>query len=509
MDAIGLLLGQRASSDLVGPQQDVCMVSAVLQHQRVAVILADFGLSSQPEEPDVLVVRRRITEHGRSQSWLNDQPVTVTVLTQVMRQLVICFAQHAHIQLSDHHEQYRLIDSAGDHDALLHDYRQSHLEVRRLLQRRDELIAGAQNSVKELDYHQFLLNEFDQLSPQPGELSQLLQDQRLLADAETWQTVAGQNAQQLVEHDDALVSLIAKIAQSLSQAPDEHLSQAETLCWEAQELLKEAGQLCLQAQDRLQADPQRLSWIDDRLAGYDVLQRKHGETEQEILQAWEVCAERVQALSQLGEEREKITDQLKDAESKREQLGIRLTQVRSQIAKRLLKDIHQQLANLGMPKATLSWHDGLVQPSEHAWQHQYLMVQTNPGVPAGPVGDLASGGEASRIMLAISAATAAGHQPALMIFDEVDSGVGGRLGRAIGQNLAKLAQDKSVLVITHTPQVAACADQHFVVQKIQDDCETKVTLTHLTGEDRVKELADMFGGGMEAETQARALLEAG
>jgi DNA repair protein RecN (Recombination protein N) len=186
---------------------------------------------------------------------------------------------------------------------------------------------------------------------------------------------------------------------------------------------------------------------------------------------------------------------------------MQLAQARQTAFKRLAKAVSSELEELGMPKARVILSERpLEAPGPHGTVHQEILVATNPGLPPDRLGAVMSGGEASRLSLAFAIVLAAQDRIPVLVFDEVDSGVGGRLGSVIGDKLAALACDRSVLVITHTPQVAAAATRHYTVRKIQHDDVTEVQVSEVTGKERTQEIADMLGGGKAALGQAKALM---
>jgi len=214
-------------------------------------------------------------------------------------------------------------------------------------------------------------------------------------------------------------------------------------------------------------------------------------------------------LSGLGERRQSLLADHRRATAERDDLGGRLAKARASSFVRLAEAVHAHLAELGMPKARIHLEDRVrAEPTALGTRDQEVLVCTNPGQKPGSIREVASGGEASRLMLAISAALAAVDGIPLMVFDEVDSGVGGRLGSVIGGKLAHLAVGRTVLAVTHTPQVAACGRRHYAVRKHQGDDQTVVQVTALAGVERETEIAEMLGEGAAARAQAKELLGA-
>nr|MBA3686833.1 DNA repair protein RecN [Planctomycetota bacterium] len=243
--------------------------------------------------------------------------------------------------------------------------------------------------------------------------------------------------------------------------------------------------------------------------GWYRLMRKHGDGEAALLDARAAIDARVAELDGLGERRERVAADRVAAEAERQRVGAALGQARAKAFTRLAKAVHGELAELGMPKARLTLLDETAEPSALGLRRQEFLICTNPGQAAGRLATVPSGGEAARLTLALAVALAEHDRTPVLVFDEVDSGVGGRLGALIGAKLAAIARGRTVLAVTHTPQLAAAASRQYVVRKNQGDRKTTATVAEVAGEARMAEIADMLGGGTAAVGQARALLAGG
>lgn len=505
LDAIALLLGERAQSGLVGPHGEYADVSAVFalkpplakRIEELCGIAADDGQ---------LIIRRKLNEQGRSQAWINDVPVTVAALRSIADSLVDIRVQHEALSLSDPARQLELLDDFGGHRDEAARYHELHQRCLEAEQQLAALEGGERQSVKELDYVKFQLREFEALHPQRGEFAQLEQRCAALSGAEHWQQLAGQAAAALGEGDRSVMQALASFARKLTGAPDQALAQAAQACAQALECVKEAAASCADAQERLHADPVELAKIQDRLNAWQELMRKHGDGEDVLFAAWESLKTRAGDLDGLGEKREKLRKDLEKARDQRIAVGKALAKARSQAFAKLNKVIQRELADLGMPKCALSLSEGPAEPGPLGLVDQQFLVCTNPGLPAGKLSDVVSGGEAARLTLAMAVALAEHDHTPVLIFDEVDSGVGGRLGAMIGAKLAALAKQRTVIAVTHTPQLAASAHKHYVVKKQQRNRATAVTVTEVSGQERTAEIAEMLGGGKAALGQAKELL---
>lgn len=507
LDALDLLLGGRATAKLVGPAGDEAVVSAVLAVGRelAAEVEAACGIAAADGQ---FILRRRVTSDGRSQAWINDQPVTVAALRALGPLLVDVRQQDEAMRLADPARQLALLDAFGGLTAQAADYRAAHRSVLDGEAELARLDGGERESLKELDWLRFQAREFDALEPRAGELAELEARQKTLASAGEWQALAAQAADAIGEGPRSAVGVLATFARKLGDAPDPQLTQAGEACAQAVEAAREAARLCAAALERLQADPGELARIEERLDAYYQLMRKHGDGEAALLAARDEVVRRVGELEGLGERRAAVAAALDAARARRGSLGQALAKARAKAFARLAKAVHAELADLGMPKTQLSLsEDAAAAPTPLGLVKQEFLVRTNPGLPPGRLAEVASGGERSRLLLALAVVTAQEDRTPVLVFDEVDSGVGGRLGAVIGGKLASLGGDRTVLAITHTPQIAAAAAKQYVVRKIQDERRTTATVQELTGASRASEIADMLGGGAAAAAQAAALLK--
>lgn len=510
LDAVSLLLGGRGERKWVAPGADHALVCGVFQvdaarRDRIA------ALAGVELEDDTVILRRRLGANGRSQAWLNDLPVGVATLRAVGDELVDVRVQHEHLRLSRVSRQLQLIDRFGGHVAVAERFSAAHRRVRDLTRECARLEDGDRDSLRELDYLRFLVREIDELEPRAGELAELERRQRLLAGAQEWRDCAAEAAASLGEDEASVSATLARLARRLADAPDTGLSEAGVALHQALEAVRDAAVTCAAAVDRLDADPSELAAVDQRLAGYYDLMRKHGGSEAALLQADRDSRARIAELENLDQRRAAVAADLEAARAERDTVGAELANLRAAAGAELADQVHAQLAELGMPKARLWLHEAPAaadaDTEAEGIRHQELYVRTNPGLPGGPLGSIASGGEAARLTLALAVPLAAQDDTPVLVFDEVDAGVGGRLGAVMGQKLAALARGRSVLAVTHTPQLAAAADRNYLVRKDHRSETTAVQIVELRGDDLLSELADMLGGGTAARQQASALLE--
>ena len=506
LDAIDLVSGARARPGLIGSWGESATVCAVFQVDpaRASRIAA---MAQVEVEDGQVIVRRRVAEGGRSQGWINDQAVTMGTLREVAAELIDLHAQHEPIRLAEPGVQLELLDVFGGHREVVERYRAVHALVTVHERELAEIDGIGKDGAKEVDYLAFQLAAFEELQPQAGELAKLEQRQALLSSAGTWRDLSAEAVQILVDGDKALATQLGRLVRRLDGAPEPRLVQASDTLRLALEQIREAGSACSAAADAIDSDPEALAAVESRLDRWNDLLRKHGPDEAALFAAWESLSTRLRTVRTAAERRDGVVTSILETRKQRLRIGAELAATRRTAFDRLALSVHEHLAELGMPKARLTLNEAdLAEPTGHGTIQQAFQVCTNPGQKPGSIRDIASGGEASRLMLALSAALAISDQMPLLVFDEVDSGVGGRLGVAIGGKLARLATGRTVLAVTHTPQVAACGHRQYVVRKHQGEASTTVTVVPITGDVRVAEIADMLGGGEAAMTQSRSLL---
>ncbi len=507
LDALEMVCGGRCQSQLVGPSADAATVTAVIQvtPARARAVEAASGVASSDGQ---YLLRRRLVGGGRSQAWINDTPVTSALLRAAAAELIEVHAQHDALRLASPQRQLELLDGFGGLTEEAMAYRRAHERVLAAAADVERLQGGERESIKELDYVRFQLAEIDALAPRAGEFAELEARHAVLTGAGRWRDLALEASARLGEDDDAVERTLGRLAKRLAEAPETRLQAAARACQAALEQVRDACAYSAEVAETLAPDPEELARIGERIDAYQGLFRKHGDGDQELIAVGERLRARAEELSSLGERLAKAQAEREQARAQRGELGERLAKARAKAAKSLATKVHAHLAELGMPKAVLSLgQETLPEPGPLGTVRQELMVATNPGMPAGRLGDIASGGETARIALALAEVMAARDPIPVLVFDEVDSGVGGRLGTVIGAKLARLSRDRTVLAVTHTPQLAAAANRQYMVNKSHSAQRTTVTVTEISGEQRLKEISEMLGGGRAALDQARALLQ--
>jgi DNA repair protein RecN (Recombination protein N) len=500
LDALSLALGDRAEADKVRAGADRAEVSACFDVSglpRVREWLQEADMDEQE-----CIVRRVVTSEGRSRAYINGQPVTLSQLRALGEQLLDIHSQHEHQSLLQTATHRSLLDDFGQHPALVD-------QVKAAFAGWQEAAAAAihvRNNSAELNArHQLLsyqVEELDQLGLAPGELDELESRQQRLAHAAQIQQACLQIADICSESEDSIENRLHRALQLLHGLPvkSPRLAEAETLLQGALIQVEEAqGELQRQlgaaedSEDDLPVIEQRLSTV------YDIA-RKHRVHAKELVDLHQTLAEELRGLQSGDEQLEMleaaVADALKHYQGVARQLGI----ARGKAAKSLTKQVNQQLSALALGQAVFEVDlSPLAEPGRWGAEHVEFLISTVPGQPAKPLTKIASGGELSRISLAIQVVAAKTSVIPTLVFDEVDAGIGGATGDVVGRLLRQLGESTQILCVTHLAQVASKAHRHLKVEKAVSKKGAVTTLGVLEGEAKVLEIARMMGGVAESQ----------
>lgn len=510
LDALGLALGVRAEARLVRTGASQAVVTAEFDlpdPHPVAALLDDHGLGG--DEPDRLIVRRVLGSDGRSRAFVNDQAAGVGVLRELAAALVEVHGQHDARGLMDPATHRGVLDAyAGVGDLLTGVGAAWH----RLKSAREALRAAEDDIAKarvEEDYLRHVVAELDELTPQPGEESRLAADRTALMQAEKLAEAMTQAQAALTEDGGVAARLrvaeraLARLAEAAGDRVAEVLAQSERAAIEVDELLAQLDATAA----ALDLDPRRLEDIEERLFALRAAARKHRVEVDRLADTRTELAARLAALEKGEAHLIDLQAEVSAARATYTAAAEALSERRRAAAETLTSAVEAELAPLKMERAAITVDMAATEEAEwgaNGWDRVRLLVSTNPGVPAGPLEKIASGGELSRLMLAFKVVLAAGGTVGTMVFDEVDAGIGGATADAVGERLARLSgEGAQVLVVTHAPQVAARADHHL---KIAKSTEAEATLTQVAELDaaaRHEEVARMLAGA-EVTDAARA-----
>jgi len=514
LDALGLALGARADSGLVrsGQAQAVVSVSFELAAEHPALaLLQDNGLGAEPGEP--LVIRRIVKADGGSRALVNDQSASVALLRDLGALLVEIHGQHDDRGLLNPRGHRALLDAYGRIDG-------SACEAAfRAWRGSEAALAGARDRIevaaRDRDYLEHAVAELDKLAPQPGEEAELAAYRaNMQKGARLAEDIAAAGA--LLEGSEGGLSLLRQAARRLDRISDEHdkLGAALEAIDRAVVEASEAEDRLAEAAEALAFDPARLEETETRLFELRAVARKHRVDPDALAALREELADKLASIEAGDEQLAALEKQVRANRGAYEQAAATLSEARAAAAARLDLAVARELAPLKLDAAKFRT---VIEPlAEAQWNaagrdRVEFEISTNPGAPFAPLVKIASGGELSRFILALKVALAERGGAGTMIFDEIDRGVGGAVASAIGERLHRLSGQAQLLVVTHSPQVAARGRQHLLIEKSHQGTVTRTSVQTLDETRRREEIARMLSGAQvtdEARAQASRLLEA-
>jgi DNA repair protein RecN (Recombination protein N) len=537
--ALGLLLGGRADSGMVRTGAAGARVEGVVD----ASGLAEFGAAVDEAGGEVedghVVLARNVSGEGRSRAWVGGASVPVSRLADVAEPLVAVHGQSDQHRLLRQRAQREALDRFSGEPvlALVAAYSALHARLEATERELEDVVASARERAREADLLRFGLGEIEAVDPKPGEDAQLAADEARLGFADALRTAAEQAREALSSESgdpDALGA--ASAARTVLEGVREHDPEAGALADRLAEITYLLSDLAADVASYaagVDADPARLAAVSERRAALTALTRKYGETVEEVLAWSETSAKRLLDLDGTDEHIEALRAEQRSLRAELGEVAQTLSAARSEAAGRLSEEVTAELALLAMPDArleiTVAQHEAEpptadptpsgspLRVGERWLRHTAsgvdeveFLLAANTGSEPRPLHKGASGGELSRVMLALEVALAGTSPVPTFVFDEVDAGVGGTAAVEVGRRLAQLARTAQVLVVTHLPQVAAYADRHVLVEKASDGSVTSSGLTVLDGPAREKELSRMLAGMAESDAalaHARELLE--
>lgn len=528
--ALGLLLGGRADSGAVRSGTRTARVEGSLRVAELPEVAEAVDAAGGEVEGDHVLLARHVAAEGRSRAFVGGASVPVSRLAEVAEPLVAVHGQADQHRLLQPRAQREALDAYGGERVarLLADYRALHAELLETERELREVVAHARERAREADLLRFGLGEIEAVAPEPGEDTALAEEEERLGHADTLRTAA-ESAREALSSDEGNPDALAAVAaaRTLLEGVRDHDPAAGDLADRIAEityLLSDVSADVASYAGGLETDPARLAAVSERRAALTALTRKYGETTVEVLAWAETSAARLAELDDTDERISRLRAQRDDLRDRLGPAALALSAARLEAATRLSGELTGELDLLAMPHAVLevdvrqaAADDGLVvgdrtlRFGRSGVDEVEFLLAANTGDDPRPLHKGASGGELSRVMLALEVALAGTSPVPTFVFDEVDSGVGGKAAIEVGRRLATLAASSQVLVVTHLPQVAAYADRHVVVEKASDGSVTTSGLTVLDAAGRERELSRMFAGMERSETalaHARELLEA-
>ncbi len=519
LTALGLALGDRADASYIRPncqRAEINLSFDLRDAPNVLTWLKENELDDNDEQQ--CLIRRTIRQDGRSKAYINGHPITLQTLKSLSSQLVEIHGQHAHLTLLDNDKQRIFLDNYAQNTELLTEINRAYLQWKTHFNKLNALIKSSTEQSNQEDLFRYQLNELEQLDLEHYDYAELSAEHTKLANLEHLLKVGQMQLDLLSENEQQ--SAHQMVGQSISALTDltslaAEFEEPNKLLIEAQIQISEATQQLRRFLNAQEIDPQRLQALENQMDIIHSLSRKHHVNPTELPQIAEKLRYELDLLSHSTEHIDELSQLVKDNEQQYFALAQTLTHKRKHSAKKLSETISVMIQELGMPQGELSicvTTQEASQPKLNGVDKIEFLVSTNKGLPLRALAKVASGGELSRISLAIQVTTSHNKNIPTMIFDEVDSGIGGGIAEIVGQKLRALGRKAQVLCVTHLPQVATQADQHLFVFKSSDNAMTTSSVKVLSTEQRIEETARMLGGVKITEstlTHAKEMLMSG
>ena len=527
VDALALLMGGKSSVEVVRHGADKAVVSCVFESTANAEnILEENGIDSGGTD---VILRREVLSTGKGRVFVNNQPATVAVLRQLAPELALVHAQSESLTSFDQAQQRVLLDRFGG--LSIETVAETHAHWLSAQQKLDELLQGEQDRLRMVDLWSYQQKEIEAAHLEAGEDETLETEKRVLANAEKLYAAAMGAFERLYESGDSAEAALRAAIKNVEELAryDARFTESAQQLASARATVGDVGSSLRDYAEGINASPDRLAEIEDRLALLDRLKRKYGQTIAEVIAFGEDVTRKLAEVEDRDEILKALRAVLGEAEKAYRAAAAALSAERKAAAAKLSKLAEAQINSLAMkvhfeiavvgqgfsPDNKREGETGALAPEANTahwtaagWDEVEYRISTNPGEPLKALHEIASGGEMSRVMLALKVSVEEGAvkpkkktpTPRTLVFDEIDIGIGGRAAEAVGQKLKSLSRGQQVLCVTHLPQIAAFADQHFVVEKREADGRTKMQIRLLDDRARTHEVARMLSGAKVTDT---------
>jgi DNA repair protein RecN (Recombination protein N) len=518
--ALGTILGDRADTLMVRSGETKAVVEAQFVVRNRTALIELLRAQDLDIDDDGLILRREIQESGRSRAFVNDSPAPLSVLEEIGDLLVDLHGQHEHQSLLRSREQMNYLDDFGGHGALLDRVHGLHARLLDLLKQRADLERRQQDLLARRDLYLFQADEIRRSNPLEGEEEELLKEEKILKNSARLSDTTAELYSSLYEQEGSVFEHLASAVQGFEELAriDSDFAKLEQDCQTAQVLVEEVSRALRGYADKLEFDPERLEGIRQRLATFSGLKKKYGPTMSEVLAHKARIEQELASFEGLDKELDSLKEGILEIRREFSKSCQELSEARHAAASRLREELPPLLEAMGIAGVQFdvelrhhSESDGLAEIDGRRYRASHLgidevefLISTNPGMPLRPLAKIASGGEISRVMLALKSLVAAGDHIPVLIFDEIDIGISGRIAQSVGRQLRRLSKSHQVLCITHLPQIASMGNHHYLVEKVQARGSNRTEVRQLGGDERAMAIARLLGGEKISEVHLRS-----
>ncbi len=511
IDAMGLILGGRSSVEDIRQGALKAVVEAVFA-VRGNKAVAGLVRENELDEGDELILRREVSARGQSRCFVNDTPVALAVLRSFGDVLVDLHGQHEHQSLLRTETHGELLDDFGRLEGLRGEYQRAYAALRDVIAELDSLRRKEQEYARMRDLYEFQIREIDEVGPSEGEEEGLEQERRILENAERLYEATATLHQSLYDGDRSAHDLLVAARNQLEDLAeiDPSFAPLREECVTATVIVEELTKFLQSYSSRIEFNPERLEHIRDRLGRLSLLRKKYGGSLEAVLKHREEIGREFEVATHFDEQIASLEQKKREANGALLDAGRRLSTKRNDLVGRISQGVEKALSTLGIPQGKFlvrieplrsrSGAVGVVHGKQEIFagptglDDVEFLLSTNPGEEPKPLVKIASGGEISRVMLALKSILAKSERLPLLVFDEIDTGISGRIAQAVGKMLKNLASYHQIIAITHLPQIAGMADGHFSVEKQESKGRTTTSLRLLPLEERVHEVAKLLSG---------------
>ncbi len=489
VDALQAVLGEKMDLSVVRTGESSSRVEAVFKGLNIE-------LPEGVDAFDELIISRDIRREGRGRATVNGTLTTISHLKKMGEQMVDLHGQHEHQSLLKTPVHLQALDSFSSLDQQVKEFSQLFSVLMDIRARLETVEQGKRDRLARLDYLRFVINELEAAELDPNEEENLLEEERILGAAEKLLLTSSSALEEIYQGEGSAVETVRRCAGDLKQMMevDGRLGEVVELIENGCVQLEEAGHFLRDYASAVQADPVRLEEIHERLAFLTKLKKKYGSSVEEVIGTLDDARKELALIEEDEEDVESLKYREKELTDQTDNLAANLSGKRKENASSLERSVQKELEDLAMGKVRFSVSFREAGLSETGIDEVEFLFSPNPGEPLMPLRKIASGGELSRVMLALKRILAGADAVPTLVFDEVDAGIGGRIAAVLGRKLQDIARHHQVLCITHLAPVAACAHNHIKVEKAEEGGRTVVRTKYLEDEERIEELARMMGG---------------
>ncbi|NWF91035.1 MAG: DNA repair protein RecN [Ignavibacteriaceae bacterium] len=528
IDAMSLLLGERASSDVIRKGADKSIVEGIFEinkNKKVKTFLAENELDDLPE----LIIRREISSKGSNRCFVNDSPVALNIIKDLGDLLVDLHGQHEHQSLLKKETHINFLDGFGNNEELLRTYKWLFTSLNKLLAELKEIKDKDAAYKEKRDILEFQMKEIDAVSPQPDEEKKLLEELKIFENSEKLLGLTTTIYEQLYDSENSVQDILSKIKNDLSELAkiDSSFNESNNECESALTLVNDISDFIRTYKEKIDIEPEQIEAARERLGSINLLKKKYGGSIESILELRKKIGEEFAAADNYSLNISDLEKKINAVRDNASAAAEKLSKERLKISKNVKKEIESVLAELGIPNAkfevritqreinqnegnSLRFNNKNYAYDSNGCDEVEFFISTNLGEDVKPLVKVASGGEVSRIMLALKSVLAKNDKLPLLIFDEIDSGISGNIAQKVGQALKSLASYHQIIAITHLPQIAAYSDQHYAVEKKTIEDRVVSSIRKLDERGKVIEVAKLLSGEKVTDTSiksARELIE--